>query len=58
MPEPSFDLRATIAHHPLPAVAIAFALGAGLALAERSRTIASMLVEQPPVTWTVNRRLR
>lgn len=38
MPEPSFDLRATIRRHPWPAVAIALCAGGGLALAERSRS--------------------
>jgi hypothetical protein len=38
MPAISLDLGATIARHPWPAVAIALTVGAGIALAERSRS--------------------
>lgn len=38
MLETSFDLRGTIARHPWQAVAIAFAAGAAMAVAERSRS--------------------
>ncbi len=37
MPLTATDLRAAVAAHPLRTVALAFAVGAGLALAERSR---------------------
>jgi hypothetical protein len=38
MPATSLDLRATITRHPWSAIAVAFGVGAGLALAERSRS--------------------